>query len=283
MRHLLLFIQILAISCCFIFGQNIEGLKQKEADAGNETLIKKSLNIKVREFLEDGKYLFTFPQRANKKGVATTSLFLLSTSSLIILDEDIRGAIRRNRSSGSDTVADFFEPLGRFEINLVECGLLYLGARVFDNEYMRESSLLAFESLIYTALITSTSKAIFGREGPSSQKRWRSFFNGSTLFPSGHTSRSFAIATVFAERYKDHNKFNPYISYSIASLIGLSMMINDSHWTSDVFAGVAMGIVIGKSIVKRYDMRKSLSQFSVIPVLDLSREEVGFSLTFRFQ
>lgn len=71
-------------------------------------------------------------------------------------------------------------------------------------------------------------------------------------FPSGHTSTAFAIATVFAERY-DRTATVPVIAYSLATLVGLSRMIEHQHWSSDVFVGACVGYLCGHDVVLHGD------------------------------
>lgn len=282
MKHFIFFLGMLIISSSLLFAE--EGINHEEAlgTEGEDKLEEEIEKSTFGPFLEDGKYLFTFPKRANKKGARWTSLFLLSTAAVIHFDEYIREAVQESRSSCADSAAGFFEPLGRAEINLVECGLFYFAARLLDDDYLKDTSILALESLIYTGLITSVSKVMFGREGPSSLQRWGSFFNRDDLFPSGHTSRSFAMATVLAERYKKKYMYLPYLAYSIAFLIGFSTVVEDTHWLSDVFAGAALGFLIGKSIVNLQEERETKIHASILPLFNLNHEEVGFSLHLRF-
>jgi hypothetical protein len=42
------------------------------------------------------------------------------------------------------------------------------------------------------------------------------------------------------------------LSYSTASLIGLSRITENKHWASDVLVGAAIGYLTGKQIVNNY-------------------------------
>ena len=78
--------------------------------------------------------------------------------------------------------------------------------------------------------------------------------NGTKLnssFPSGHTTVAFAAATVFALEYKD-KPFVPILSYSLATLIGLSRITENKHWITDVFLGAVLGYYTGKQVVNNY-------------------------------
>jgi hypothetical protein len=44
----------------------------------------------------------------------------------------------------------------------------------------------------------------------------------------------------------------PIISYSMASLIGFSRIIENRHWATDVFAGALLGLACGTQVVNNY-------------------------------
>ena len=78
--------------------------------------------------------------------------------------------------------------------------------------------------------------------------------NGKKLnnsFPSGHATVAFAAATVFALEYKD-KPFVPILSYTAATLIGLSRITENKHWLTDVFIGAVLGYYTGKQVVNNY-------------------------------
>ncbi|TAL76684.1 MAG: phosphatase PAP2 family protein, partial [Bacteroidetes bacterium] len=70
-------------------------------------------------------------------------------------------------------------------------------------------------------------------------------------FPSGHTATAFSIATVFASQYND-TKAIPILSYSLASLVGISRLTEHEHWASDVFSGALLGYLCGKQVVSHF-------------------------------
>ena len=62
-------------------------------------------------------------------------------------------------------------------------------------------------------------------------------------FPSGHTANVFAGATMLAMEYGDEYKWVPYVSYSVASGVGVMRMANNKHYISDVLFGAGLGIL----------------------------------------
>jgi membrane-associated phospholipid phosphatase len=70
---------------------------------------------------------------------------------------------------------------------------------------------------------------------------------GRRAFPSGHTSSTFASATVLSEHY-GWKVAVP--AYAMAGFIGWTRVRDDEHWLSDVVFGSALGIVAGKTVTR---------------------------------
>ena len=68
--------------------------------------------------------------------------------------------------------------------------------------------------------------------------------NGSyNSFPSGHTATAFMTASML---HKEFGHISPWYSigaYTVATATGVTRILNNRHWVSDVFAGAAIGIV----------------------------------------
>lgn len=61
-------------------------------------------------------------------------------------------------------------------------------------------------------------------------------------FPSGHTARAFMAATML---HKEYGELSPWISigaYTCATATGMTRLMNNRHWMSDVLAGAGIGI-----------------------------------------
>ncbi|MBW8362880.1 MAG: phosphatase PAP2 family protein [Kaistella sp.] len=62
-------------------------------------------------------------------------------------------------------------------------------------------------------------------------------------FPSGHTANAFAGATMLAIEYGKDYKWVPYVSYGVATGVGIMRMANNKHYISDVLFGAGLGIL----------------------------------------
>jgi membrane-associated phospholipid phosphatase len=168
---------------------------------------------------------------------------------LIGRDDEIRREVQESGRRSLDRAADRIEPLGTYLVAGAGLGVLYFAGRAADSPRLASTAAVSFEAFLWTAIITSVAKAAFGRERPSGGADAHDFFQDDTIFPSGHTSRSFAIAAVLADR---HGRRAAWIAYPFAALVGLATVQQDSHWASDVLAGAGLGLAIGKGIAARH-------------------------------
>lgn len=76
-------------------------------------------------------------------------------------------------------------------------------------------------------------KYIVNRERPN---------GGKHSFPSGHTATSFMTATMLHKEYGWRSPWFSIGGYTVAALTGVSRIMNNMHWMSDVVAGAAIGI-----------------------------------------
>lgn len=106
------------------------------------------------------------------------------------------------------------------------------------------------QSLIAQALASVLSnllKHLIGRPRPKfvHSGEWylmpSSFQAGWDSFPSGHTTATFAVATVLAKRFP----WGAPVFIGIAIMVGLSRVLRASHFPTDVFGGCAIGVLCG--------------------------------------
>lgn len=65
-------------------------------------------------------------------------------------------------------------------------------------------------------------------------------------FPSGHTAQAFAAAALLSEEYGYRYKWVPYLSYGLASTVGILRIANNKHYLSDVLVAAGIGILSTK-------------------------------------
>ncbi|MEP6597712.1 MAG: phosphatase PAP2 family protein [Ginsengibacter sp.] len=140
---------------------------------------------------------------------------------------------------------------------------------IFKNEKIKTTTLLATHAYITATAWEITIKFLSARQRPyyidPRDNEGEPTFHGPlghfkkqgpntrsySSFPSGHTTVAFAAATVFAMEYKNRPLI-PIISYSAATLIGLSRLTENKHWPTDILFGAVLGILSGKQVVNNY-------------------------------
>lgn len=215
------------------------------------------------------KQSFTKPFHMSGRNWRALGTFALVTGALAFADEPLqRWALNvRERNAGLRTISG---QITRFGGGYEGYTLGALGAYgfLFKNEKMQTTTLLALQSYITGAAVQSVVKFVTGRQRPFAYNPRQvdaeptflgpfktikdikgNKLNGS--FPSGHTTVAFAAATVYALEYRQW-KWVPWVSYTAASLIGLSRITENKHWLTDVVAGAALGYLSGKQVVNNY-------------------------------
>ena len=122
----------------------------------------------------------------------------------------------------------------------------------------RATGLLAGEALLNAEILSEVMKNVTRRLRPSDLSPTGDFGDtwfrvpGGVLFvrgsfPSGHAIGACAVAGVIARRYRQH-RWVPWLAYGLAGVVGFSRITLQSHFPSDVFAGEALGCVIGHDV-----------------------------------
>lgn len=199
----------------------------------------------------------------------------LITAGVILSDKGINHAVNniRNNSNFIQKVSPVVTKFGgKYEV--ITLGSLGLYGLLFKNEKLKATTLMATQSYLLAGIWVSAIKYISGRERPNyynpqtgnNEGNWHGPFfkyhknamgykpDGSeySSFASGHATAAFAVATVFAKQYSDKPVVQ-IISYSAATLVGLSRMTENKHWASDVLIGAALGYFSGRQVVRSYN------------------------------
>lgn len=94
---------------------------------------------------------------------------------------------------------------------------------------------------------------------------------GRYSFPSGHTSATFATATVF-QRHLGWKVGIP--AYAVAAYVAGSRLPENKHFMSDVLFGAAVGIVSGRTVT----IGHGRTRFAVSPLAAPGGGGIGFTL-----
>jgi membrane-associated phospholipid phosphatase len=218
---------------------------------------------------DDIKQQWTSPLRlTGREWLGVGAFAAVTTGAILFADKPVNrftvGQIRTNRSvvSASMYVTNFG---GLYEAYTLAALGTY--GWLFKKDKEKTTTLLATQAYITGAAIETVLKYLTSRQRPSYYdavtglnshvfhgpfyhflKKDNSSFES---FPSGHTTVAFAAATVFAMEYRNI-WYVPIIAYSAATSIGISRIVQNQHWVSDVLVGAALGFLTGRQVVNNY-------------------------------
>lgn len=237
---------------------NGEPVSRSNAESTEDSISVKSL---IPNIVRDQKPIWLFPVHVLEgKHLKPTLALAGATAALVALDPHDEPYFRN--SSGfkayktgplrgrNTTLGITFFPVAMF-----------LGGLVAKDSYAENTGLLAAEAIADTQIVSLGMKQIDGRLHPSDipphgdfSHTWFKYPGGvlnAGSFPSNHASSAFAVAAVFASRYRGH-RWVPWVAYSLATIISLSRVPDQAHFPSDVFAGAAIGYTISHFVVLRH-------------------------------
>ena len=211
-----------------------------------------------KRFWTDTRGVVTAPFHWDDQQWLKAGAVVGTTGLLFLADDAIRDFSQDRRIDGLDKFSgQILEPWGTNNIvknySFYAMGAFMGYGLIANDPRSRNTAFLAFEAYALTFVYVQGIKRLAGRERPSSSlttdpHEWKGPGNGKS-FPSGHTASVFAMAAVVAEQYKEV-KWIPWFSYSFASLVGLSRIYENKHWSSDVFFGACLGTAVGQFIAR---------------------------------
>lgn len=223
-------------------------------------------------FWRDEGQIWTSPFRIDSEDLMWIGGIAATTALLIAIDEPVYKSFRdfKNDHTWVQKTSPVATQLGEFYVPYAISALYCLKGLAFDDEHALDTGLLSVQAMIHSAVVVQLLKHLFGRMRPYVRngedvwygprmffKRYSGGFSSYDAFPSGHTITAFSLAAVVAER--SEHTWVKATAYSLAGLCGLSRLTEHDHWLSDVVVGAAMGIAIGKLVVRNHEQSVTLT------------------------
>ena len=233
--------------------------------SGENTEPSISLKQLLPHLAVDQKRIWSFPVTAARGRGWKPALAVIGVSAgLIALDPVDTPYFQRTSFQQSPTVHEFNHFMSGTNTALVIAAVpvaFYAAGLIRKDSYASQTALLAGEAVINTQIVATIVKDVSRRMRPNEfdpngdfSDSWFRTKNrgvgGFGSFPSGHTAAAFAVATVFAERYRGH-RWAPWVAYGLAGAIGFSRVSSQAHFPSDVFLGAALGFSTSHFVVLR--------------------------------
>jgi len=217
-------------------------------------------NLPIR-ILGDQKLVWLFPLHvAEGQHILPTAGVVGVTGGLIAADPHIMVHVRNN-ASAFDEYREIFSGTNTGIVTGLIPATFYLYGVMRKSSYSEQTALLMGEAYLDSAIPHVAIKLVSRRLRPvavpaSSDftdtffKSHVSVFGKGSSFPSGHATGIFSIATIAAERYRQH-RWVPWVAYGVAAAICFSRVPTFAHFPSDVFMGAALGYTITRFDVLR--------------------------------
>lgn len=240
-------------------------------------------------YSSDLQSVFSSPRNWKGKDWLKASLVTGTTLFLMSHDQEIQDYFQGQRSQFTDGAGGLLKNFGNPLVVIPALSIVYIYGKSADDERAREASLLSIESLIISSGLTYGCKLAGHRSRPytgNSPNTWDgpgfSFddFQDQTLsFPSHHSAVAFSVATVFSSVYDD-KPWVSYLSYSMATLVALSRVNDNEHWSSDVFFGSILGYYTARTVMNNHSKKDESSALTIIPARTI--DGFGLMVQYRF-
>lgn len=270
----------------------------KASNLTRSNILNQAILTMPSDFIEMGKYPMDHPW--------VTIGVVAATVGLIAVDKPTTSFLQRNFSSDWSPNRLWYTPTGASPEDgylLLGLGGLYLGGNILDSPVNQVAALASFKSVAYSVIISQlVLKTVFGRIRPNPDLSDSSYINrypgmytnnpwdffrknqvfintgsGPTSMPSYHFTEFFAVGTALSQAY------DSYWPYLITAAGLLPNFEGHHHWTSDMFAGAAIGTLIGYVVTNNLKNKLGLNNSQNLTIEpDLANHAVSIKYTANF-
>ena len=132
---------------------------------------------------------------------------------------------------------------------IIAC-LFFVAGRFYGRRFIETGKALS-ASFLVSGISAQVLKHLFGRARPRLTDDLifvgPSLRGGYDSFPSGHTTVAFCFAYTLSRYFPKYRS----IFYFLAIIIGISRIESTSHFSSDVVAGAAVGLILGRLLSRK--------------------------------
>jgi membrane-associated phospholipid phosphatase len=213
----------------------------------------------IRLFTTLGRDLKNLPSRDNAPillGGAALAIAMLP------LDDDLTLAASSSPTL-KRTYSGWGKAMGREWVQGGGALAAYVAGSMWDKPRMTEAAGDLIEAQLVAVTATQALKFAFNRDRPDREAR---------SFPSGHASAAFATARVLQQHF---GRRLAIPAYAVAVFTSTSRLQANSHYTSDVIFGAALGLAIAHTATA--DRRER--GLHVVPTV--SRDSVAITFTLK--
>ena len=244
---------------------------------GQDAVAQDSTNYHKYNFSEFGHETWSFIKQPGRwDGGDWIRLGAIGAASFVLMeeaDQPIRDAVHRDHRYVKSAVIEG----GRMYGDVYTPVFLFTGfaltSWIADDHGTWKVAYEIAQSTLYAGGANFIVKTVVGRARPYDEEGAKKFtpFKGILVntahqsFPGGHTVVAFALSTVFSRNVDP--VWLKGLAYVPAAVTFVARVYQDHHWTSDDFAGAAVGYFVATWVVDQHEQSESrLRVSSVFPL-----------------
>jgi hypothetical protein len=206
-----------------------------------------------------------------KLGAVGAGAYLLMATA----DQPVRDVVMKDQRYYKSVPIEFGRVWGELYTPIVLFSGFALYSLVADDPKARKIGYEIGQASLYAGAITYILKLSIGRSRPFNNRGPRSFRPFSAFFeseyhslPGGHNAAAFVLSTVLSRNVEP--TWLKIVAYIPAALTFISRIYQDKHWTSDDFAGAALGYFIATWVVDQHEGSPGTVEMSSMFPLSIS-------------
>ena len=224
-----------------------------------------------KDILDDQKAIWTSPFHTAKKDIKWWAIFGSAEAALLATD---KWTVKQlPNTAGQVHLGNDVSVMGAAYTLIPIAASFYFVGTSARSERLRETGILSIESLIDSTLVETVIKSATLRARPLDGNRKGGFWDGhgpqwNASFPSGHSFKTFAVASVVAHEYS-RTWWVKALAYGYAGSVAGARLAARRHFPGDVVAGGVMGWFIGDYVYnKRHNSELARQPGAARKILD---------------
>lgn len=240
-----------------------------QAFAGENLFSSASIIQEEASYLRDEALdVLRTPIDTEHNGLFGTVMVAAGAGMVYIFDENIRKPIRKHGNQTLDKIATVGSTIGNPLVHIGMAGMVYGGGVLAGSQKWQETGKMLGEAVLLADAASLVLKGSIGRgrpyvNGDKGSFKPLQFDSDYDSMPSMHAASSFAVASVMSGASESLWAKAAY--YSAATFVGLSRMVDDQHWASDVLLGAAIGEICGRIVARHHANGKR--RFALAPII----------------